>query len=104
MWHYDVRSSRRWGSRERPRWTRDGTEIVYLHDDNTLMAAEVRASGDSLEIGAVTRLFDVDVGGETHWDVTADGERFLINPSLDRGRADSALQLAVHWPVMLEER
>jgi Tol biopolymer transport system component len=88
---------------QRPRWTRNGTEIVYLQDES-LIAVAVSSAGDTFEVGAATKLFDVEIGGNTHWDVTADGERFLINPAPERGPSASALQLAVNWPAMLEDR
>jgi Tol biopolymer transport system component len=88
---------------ERPRWTRDGTEIVYLQD-KSLIAVTVRSDGDSFEIGAATKLFDIGAGRDSRWNVTADGERFLINVAPERARDTYALQLAVHWPAMLEDR
>ncbi len=86
-----------------PQWTKNGTEIVYLQNDS-LIAVAVKQVGDTLEIGSATKLFDVDLRGIAHWDVTADGERFLINPAPERGHGASALHLAVNWPAMLEDR
>lgn len=88
---------------EAPHWTRNGTEIVYLQDD-ALIAVAVSAAGDTFDIGAATKLFDVDLANRGSWDVTADGERFLVSPAPERGRDASVLHLAVNWPAMLEER
>ena len=42
-----------------PRWRRDGKEIFYISRDAKLMAAEVSATSDSFEVGAVRPLFDI---------------------------------------------
>jgi serine/threonine protein kinase len=91
---------------EQPRWTRDGSEIIFLGSvDHTLYAAAVSASGGTFSVGEVTQLFTPDMHSNPgrDWDVTADGERFLINASPEQGRV-SALNLVLDWPLMLEDR
>ena len=63
-----------------PRWKRDGAEIFYLGPNNTLIAATVDGRGSALEVGAVRPLFDTRAGAP-RWpfDVSADGQRFLVN-------------------------
>jgi hypothetical protein len=62
-----------------PRWRRDGKEIFYLGPKNTLMAAAVNAQGASFEVRSVTTLFETK-SSDNDWgyDVSADGQRFLI--------------------------
>ena len=64
-----------------PRWRRDGTEIFYLAPDNKLMAATVNGKGSSFEVGTVKPLFETRIvtGIRYPYDVSADGQRFLIN-------------------------
>ena len=71
----------------RPHWRRDGKEIFYLGEGGRLTAAEISVNGSALELGAVHPLFKVDavtnVGGMkdingSAYDVTADGQRFLV--------------------------
>jgi serine/threonine protein kinase/Tol biopolymer transport system component len=91
---------------EDPRWTRDGSEIIFSGSvDRTFYAAAVTASGGTFSVGEVTRLFTPDMHSDVgrDWDVTADGERFLINASPEQGRV-SALNLVVDWPLLLEDR
>ena len=104
------RAERKWqvsvAGGEQPRWTRDGTEIVYISPEwDTLYAAEVSVTGNTIDVGVVTELFEVDLRDDVgqDWGVTADGERFLINAAPERGRV-SALYFVTNWPAILEDR
>jgi Tol biopolymer transport system component len=63
-----------------PRWRRDGQELFYLGLDGTLMVAAVK-SGGGFDVGAVQSLFQARprTGKGSPYDVSADGQRFLIN-------------------------
>ena len=64
-----------------PRWRRDGKEIFYVGLDGRVMSAAVTIQGDALEVGEVRPLFgSVTAGFTYHYDVSADGQRFLILP------------------------
>ena len=87
-----------------PRWRRDGTEIFYVALDNKLMVAAVNGKGSSFEVGAVKPLFDMHVfsGLRYPYDVTADGQRFLVNTA--PGRASSApITVVVNWTTGLKK-
>lgn len=86
-----------------PSWRRNGKELFYLAADNRIMAVSVKM-GDTFEAGIPRPLFRIDsvVGidsvGASEYDVTADGERFLVNmavaearslPNYSRGQLDS---------------
>ncbi len=67
-----------------PHWRRDGEEIFYVNRKNTLFAVPASA-GETFEIGTPVRLFTTR-GREPisstdfyTYDVTADGQRFLVN-------------------------
>jgi eukaryotic-like serine/threonine-protein kinase len=86
-----------------PRWRRDGKEIFYLSPDNKIMAAEVKESGSSFEVGAVRALFETRpyrTGGAA-FDVTPDGQRFIINYMAEQPTA--AITLVVNWPADLKK-
>ena len=90
----------------RPRWTRNGEEIIFLtFNRSALMAAQVDGTGETFKVGAIAELFDVELRAEPGrvWDVTEDGERFIINQAPERGRV-SALNLVLNWPAILEAR
>ena len=70
------------------RWRRDGKELLFLATNGTLttslMAAEVSADGNDFEVKDVKKLFDTPVPYPPYhaFDVSADGQRILINSLL----------------------
>lgn len=87
----------------RPRWRLDGKELFYLADDNKMMAAEVKAGGATFEVGQVRPLFQTHpfLSGAAY-DVTADGQRFLVNTIV--GEESSPITLVVNWPEELKKK
>jgi YD repeat-containing protein len=73
------------GGGSQPRWRRDGKELLYFSPGNRLMSVEVSIAGLSFKAGTPITLFTIPapmVLGfifEDNWDLTADGQRFLIN-------------------------
>lgn len=86
------KSNRRWLVSARggfqARWRRDGKELFFLATNGTLttslMAADVDGSGGEFEIKDVKKLFDTPVPYPPYhaFDVSADGQRILINSLL----------------------
>jgi serine/threonine protein kinase len=64
-----------------PLWTRGGREIVYQAPKDEIMAVEVRASPPTFQAGIPKALFKTHLRPPPgrQFDVTADGERFLVN-------------------------
>jgi Tol biopolymer transport system component len=64
---------------EEPRWTKGGRELVYRHGHRMLAVSVDPASG---ELGTPQVLFEAPMSssdpGGTSYDVTPDGERFLV--------------------------
>ena len=65
------------------RWRRDGRELFYLGLDGAIMAVEV-TPGPTFDAGPPKALFNTGVivpafVAEYFYDVTADGQRFLVN-------------------------
>ena len=81
-----------------PRWRGDGKELFYLAPDNKLMAVGVNVSAESsLTVSNAQPLFEVHTASTpgTHYDVTRDGKRFLVDSS---GEGSSApISLVVNW-------
>jgi Tol biopolymer transport system component len=93
------------GSGHAARWRRDGREIFYWSPDTKkLMAVPVRAEGRRLVVGRAEPLFSARPRLEsypfTFYDVSADGQRFLINGADTQG-GSAALNLIVNWPALL---
>jgi Tol biopolymer transport system component len=91
-----------------PRWRRDGAELFYLASDQTLMAVPVRIAG-AFDIGQPSPLFRSRIlpqGSQSIWfdtafDVTADGQRFLINgPPEDPG---PPMTVVLNWTAALKK-
>ena len=85
----------------RPVWTRQGRELIYLDAANTLTAVSVRTSGTTLTIGSPAKLFDTryaQPNPSRHYDVSDDGERFLmLKPVGDPNAKPAGMVLVEHW-------
>ena len=62
------------------------------------MAAEINSQGASLEVGTVKPLFEIRPG---HYDVTADGQRFLMTTPVEQ-KASSPITLVINWSADLK--
>ena len=72
-----------------PRWRHDGKEIFYTSPNGTMMAAAVNGQGAAFEVTSVTALFEAPaVISDWPYDVSADGQRFLIVRAADDTSAD----------------
>jgi eukaryotic-like serine/threonine-protein kinase len=85
-----------------PRWRRDGKELYYIAPDGELLAVEV-ATGSGFAAGKPKPLFRTrikvfDIGFQ--YDVSADGNRFLIN-TLDENAATSSITVMQNWTAEL---
>jgi hypothetical protein len=94
-----------------PRWRRsDGKELFYLDGrGNTLMAVTVNGDSHTFEAAVPVALFDVPVGrfrsgpfnGMYHYDVTADGQRFLVN-TLVEAPPPPPITIVLNWTAGLK--
>jgi Tol biopolymer transport system component len=67
-----------------PKWRRDGRELFYLGMDGTIVAVPVTSEGDQPQFGQPVVLFKTGLQVPAtpfsfYYDVTADGQRFLVN-------------------------
>jgi eukaryotic-like serine/threonine-protein kinase len=90
-----------------PRWRGDGKEIFFFDPDNRLQAAPVSTDGPNFQSGSPVPLFQsraMGYGFRSRWryDVTRDGQRFLVNTPL-RDESLSPLTLRLNWPELLEK-
>jgi Tol biopolymer transport system component len=92
-----------------PRWRRDGKEIFYIGADGRLTAVNVKTT-PKLEAGAPQALFDAQIPGAImtdayfHYDVTADGKRFLVSSvgTDTAGPAAAPITVIVNWQAALK--
>ena len=84
-----------------PRWRRDGKELFFIASDSTLMAVPVNTAGATFEAGAPKLLFKTrspesgpSLGIE--YDVTADGQRFLMNALVGEVK-ETPINVILNW-------
>ena len=86
-----------------PRWRGDGRELYYVFLANDLMAVDVEGEGDTLDVGIPQRLFqlasDPTFVQRNPFDVTADGERFLVNALVE---GSTPITWVLNWTAELE--
>jgi serine/threonine protein kinase len=93
------------GGGYQPRWRRDGKELLYFTEDGKLMSVAVTLM-PSFTAGAPKVLFQAPIygGGTTleqhRWDLTPDGQRFLINTI--SGDVSSPIAVVVNWQASLK--
>jgi eukaryotic-like serine/threonine-protein kinase len=81
-----------------PRWRGDQKEMFYLSADSKVMAVGVSLS-TAVEASAPTALFavrPVRYFSRFDYDVSADGQRFLVNTRVE-GAADPRITVVVNW-------
>ena len=96
------------GGGYQPRWRRDGKEILYLSPSGQMMSVEVKSTGDSFQAAKPTPLFDAipDMASTqlvtTLWDMTPDGQRFLLNTTAANSKA-SPITVVLNWQAGLKK-
>jgi dipeptidyl aminopeptidase/acylaminoacyl peptidase len=94
------------GVGEEPRWRRDGKELFYLSSDGKMMAVAAKTDGN-FEAASPVTLFQTHLGQPissfdlVSYDVTADGQKFLINTKVDEPNA-APLSLILNWTSEME--
>jgi eukaryotic-like serine/threonine-protein kinase len=99
------------GGGTRPVFARTGRELFYLDDQNALTAVPVDTKGPTFSSGNPTKLLEsiyFAVPGPRPFDVSADGQRFLMikdasTPANDKGTLAS-LVVVEHWLEELKAR
>ena len=93
------------GAGAMPRWRTDGRELYYVTSDNHLMAVAIEAAGDTPIVGIPQQLFQVPFGQASFqrnvFDVTSDGQRFLVNTLVEPVRSAS-IAWVLNWAAELE--
>jgi Tol biopolymer transport system component len=83
-----------------PRWRSDGGELFFRSTGNQIMAATLDYAEDGLIVGPDEPLFDFPGGGE--YDVSGDGETFLIVRDYDK--VTTPLTLVLNWTEELKHK
>src|SRR4029078_10524417 len=95
-----------------PRWKGDGKELYFIGANEKLTAVSVKGSlagtKPAFEAGPPVELFDTHVahgGLDTtfHYDVTADGKRFLIHTDTSSAGPTLVLTVVTNWAGRLRK-
>jgi eukaryotic-like serine/threonine-protein kinase len=91
-----------------PRWRRDGRELFYMAPDQKLMAVAIKTS-PAFEADSPNPLFQVHVdmsqgidGIRNHYDVTGDGQRFLVNTVVEEPPS-AVITVILNWTAALKQ-
>jgi Tol biopolymer transport system component len=98
------------GGGAHPRWRRDGKELFYISADSKMTAVDVTLS-PTFKAGIPKELFPAPISGgggavnNTRYDVTADGQRFLINAIGAEANAgtSSPIIVVLNWQAGLKK-
>jgi eukaryotic-like serine/threonine-protein kinase len=92
---------------QEPRWRQDGKELFYLSAEGKMMAAAV-TWGTSFEAGSPVALFQtyprqpVSASDVFSYDVSGDGQRFLILSKVDEANP-APLSVLLNWTSEMEK-
>jgi len=95
------------GGGEQPRWRGDGKELFYVSSDEKMMAAPV-ASGVKFDPGTPMVLFQatprqpVTNADQFAYDVSRDGQRFLINTPVKQTET-APMSIILNWTAKLNK-
>jgi Tol biopolymer transport system component len=84
-----------------PEWGPDGRELFYVSPDNKLMAVAMKLGPGSVEPSLPLELFALprDTVGLSPYEVTADGQRFLVQVTTDK---IEPLTVIVNWRALVK--
>ncbi len=83
------------------KWSRNGREILYTAFDGKVTAVEMNTS-HGLNAGTPRPLFQLPEGTGFGWDVSPDGERFLLNVPVIKS-SSVPLSIVVNWTAGLKK-
>jgi dipeptidyl aminopeptidase/acylaminoacyl peptidase len=86
-----------------PRWRGDGKELSYVSPDGQLMAVDVRATGDRIDVGLPVALFSGVIADPLtdHYSATADGQRFLVPVPVGQ-ESRRRIHVVTNWTSLLK--
>jgi hypothetical protein len=95
------------GGGSQPRWRKDGKELFYFSNPGKLMAVDVTTT-PTFKAGIPHLLFQAPIFGAgisseiLRWDVTPDGQRFLIN-TVPEENVSAPITIVLNWQAGLKK-
>ena len=85
-----------------PVWRQDGRELFYYEPSGAIMSVQIDGSGSGRPQASLpARLFPIDERAFVSFDVTADGQRFLLNLA-EPGALSRPDEVIVNWLRMIK--
>ena len=89
-----------------PKWRGDGQELFYIAEDGQLMSVQVKTSSAEFEYSPAKALFKTRMQARSRlfheYDVTADGQRFLIGTLIGESKA-APPTVILNWTADLKK-
>jgi serine/threonine protein kinase len=84
-----------------PQWSRDGRELFFIGPDSMMRSAAINGEGSEFRVGEIHTLFPVRLRPRVRldaypYDVSRDGQRFLINTFVDEPTS-ALITLVANW-------
>ena len=95
------------GGGQEPRWRQDGKELFYVSQEGRMMAVSVKL-GASFEAGSPVAMFQthrrqpISSQDSFSYDVSGDGQRFLVITKMDEANA-APLSILLNWASEMEK-
>ena len=83
-----------------PGWRKDGRELFYVATDGRLTAVPVTPHETSIDFGSPQALFPARFDFNRAYEVSADGQRFLVATPANPGGA--AITVVLNWQTVLQ--
>jgi Tol biopolymer transport system component len=91
-----------------PAWRADGRELFYRASDGTLMAVPIRVEGAGLDAGTPVALFNRPTVNyspfRNSYDVSPDGQRFLVNVLIESGDRAGRVHVMIGWATEAKKK
>ncbi|MEQ1763466.1 MAG: hypothetical protein ABL984_10015 [Pyrinomonadaceae bacterium] len=89
-----------------PVWRRDGSELFFIATDGQMMASSVKTGGTEFQFAAPkplfkTRMLELEGGLYHEYDVSPDGQRFLIGSLIGEPNAQPPTVI-LNWTALLK--
>jgi eukaryotic-like serine/threonine-protein kinase len=85
-----------------PRWRGDGQEVFYVGPNDTIMSVPIRTHGAAIDVGEIQSMgIRVIAGRNQLYDVSADGQRFLVATPAEP--KSTSLTLVQNWSALLKK-
>jgi serine/threonine protein kinase/Tol biopolymer transport system component len=82
-----------------PRWRRDGRELFYRARSGAIMSVDVTFADGQVQTSIPRQLFLPSTAVNLAWDVTPDGQRFLLALPVDQAVNPDPVTVVLNWNV-----